>query len=112
MPPLEPPLDANGLLLGQLATDTGGLRITNGGSLTTAAFLGGANGAMTIGQAGQGNLTILGGGSLTGPSLSLGGLVGSSILLGDTSGLTATLSTTGAATLNRTTQSHRPVREF
>ena len=72
VPPLEPPLDANGLLLGQLATDTGGLRITNGGSLTTAAFLGGANGAMTIGQAGQGNLTILGGGSLMGPSLSLG----------------------------------------
>ncbi len=57
--------DSNGLVLGQAAADIGGLKIANGGSLTTVAFSGGSNGAITVGQAGQGKLTILGGGSLT-----------------------------------------------
>jgi hypothetical protein len=95
--------NANGMVLGTAVADIGGVRIASGGSLTTTAFSGGANGALTIGQAGQGNLAILGGGSLSGTSLSLGGVAGSSILLGDASGLTATLTTSGAATLNRTT---------
>ena len=92
-----------GVLLGQTAGTTGGLRITNGGSLTSAAaFV--ETGGITVGGAGQGNLTILGGGSLSGTSLVLGGTAASSLLLGDTSGLTATLSASGNATLNRTTQ--------
>ena len=95
--------DANGLMLGAAAANTGGLRITNGGSVTMIPFSGGESGSLVVGQAGQGNLTILGGGSLAGASLSLGGLATSSIVLGDTSGLTASLSTTGNATLNRTT---------
>ena len=95
--------EANGLLLGQAAADIGGLRITNGGSLTTVAFSGGSNGALTIGQSGQGNLTILGGGSLSGTSLSLAGTTASSMTLGDNSGLTAALTVSGAASLARTT---------
>ena len=92
-----------GLFLGQAANTTGGLRIANSGSLASIA---GATelGAITVGVAGQGNLEVLGGGSLSGTSLSVGGGTGSSLLLGDTSGLTATLSTSGNATLSRTTQ--------
>jgi hypothetical protein len=98
--------NANGLLLGQAAADIGGLRIANGGNLTTVAFTGGSNGALTIGQTGQGNLTILGGGSLSGASLSLGGSTASSMTLGDNSGLTASLTVSGAASLARTTTVH------
>src|ERR1051325_10460711 len=65
--------DANGLTLGQAAADIGGLRIANGGSVNMVPFTGGSTGALLVGQSGQGNLTILGGGSLSGQSLSLGG---------------------------------------
>src|SRR3954471_5141644 len=102
----SPAQNANGLTLGQAAADIGGLRIANGGSVTMESFSGGSTGALTIGQTGQGNLTILGGGSLAGPSLSLGGTTASSILLGDNSGLTSSLTVTGAASLTRTTTVH------
>ncbi len=92
-----------GLILGQTAGTTGGLRITNGGNLTSVAGVA-ESGALTVGGAGQGNLTILGGGSLSGTVITLGGGTGSSLLLGDASGLTTTFSTSGNATLNRTTQ--------
>jgi hypothetical protein len=99
------PVSVGGLKLGQAAANIGGLRITNGGSLTNVA---GASetGAIAVGVSGQGNLTILGGGSLSGTSLSLAGVTASSITLGDNSGLTAALTTTGAATLGRTTTVH------
>jgi hypothetical protein len=102
----SPAQNANGLTLGQAAADIGGLRIANGGSVTMEPFSGGSSGALTIGQTGQGNLTILGGGSLSGPSLSLGGTTASSIVLGDNSGLTASLTVSGAANLTRTTTVH------
>jgi len=104
--------DSNGLVLGTTATDIGGLRIANLGSLTTVPFSGGSNGAITVGQAGQGKLTILGGGSLSGSSLALGGVTGSFITLGDNSGLTATLSVSGIASLTRTTTVHGPSVNF
>jgi len=104
--------DSNGLILGVAAADIGGLRIANGGSLTTVAFGGGSNGAITVGQAGQGKLTILGGGSLTGASLALGGVTASSITLGDNTGLTAALSVSGTASLTRTTTVHGPTVNF
>src|SRR5262245_4952412 len=104
--------DSNGLVLGTAAADIGGLRIANLGSLTTVPFSGGSNGAITVGQAGQGKLTILGGGSLSGASLALGGVTGSFITLGDNSGLTATLSVSGTASLTRTTTVHGPSVNF
>jgi hypothetical protein len=98
--------NAAGVKLGQAAANVGGLRIVNGGSLVNEAVSGGETGALAIGVSGQGNLTIEGGGSLGGTSLSLGGVAGSSITLGDNSGLTAALTTTGDATLARTTTVH------
>lgn len=92
-----------GLFLGQAANTSGGLRIANGGSLTSVAAVS-ETGGITIGGAGQGNLAIFGGGSLSGTSLVLGGSAGSSLLLGDASGLPTTLAASGNATLNRTTQ--------
>jgi hypothetical protein len=99
------PVNVGGVKLGQAAANIGGLRITNGGSLTNVVA-GSETGAIAVGVAGQGNLTVLGGGSIGGTSLSLAGVTASSITLGDNSGLTATLTTTGAATLNRTTTVH------
>jgi hypothetical protein len=98
-------VNVGGVKLGQVAANIGGLRITNGGSLTNVAGTS-ETGAIAVGVAGQGNLAILGGGSLSGTSLSLAGTAGSSITLGDNSGLTAALTTTGAATLSRTTTVH------
>ena len=99
------PVSVGGVKLGQVAANIGGLRIANGGSLTNVAGLS-ETGAIAVGVAGQGNLTVLGGGSVSGTSLSLAGVPASSITLGDNSGLTASLSTTGAATLGRTTTVH------
>lgn len=98
-------VNVGGVKLGQAAANVGGLRITNGGSLTNVA---GASetGAIAIGVSGQGNLTILGGGSLAGTSFSLAGVAASSVTLGDNSGLTAALTVSGAATLGRTTTVH------
>lgn len=104
--------ESNGLVLGLAAADIGRLRIANGGSLTTVPFPGSSSGAITVGQAGQGKLTILGGGSLAGPSLALGGATASFISLGDNSGLTATLNVSGTASLTRTTTVHGPLVNF
>jgi len=99
------PVNVGGVKLGQAAGNVGGLRIASGGSLINVAGVS-ETGAIAVGVAGQGNLTVLGGGTISGTSLSLAGGTGSSITLGDNSGLTAALSTTGAATLGRTTTVH------
>jgi hypothetical protein len=100
-------VDIAGLRLGSAANTTGGLQITSGGVLVALSATG-ETGALSIGSAGQGNLTILGNGSATGQSLSLGGTVGSSITLSDT----ATLSVTGAANLQRATTLNGPSVTF
>ncbi len=90
-----------GLLLG--ASNSGGLRITNGGYLPLVAGVVEA-GAAQIGLGGQGNLEILGGGTMTtAQNLTLAGAGASSISLGDTSGLTANLIVGGQANLQRNT---------
>jgi hypothetical protein len=100
------PVDIGGLKLATTAANFGGLRVTNGGRLT-AVDPGGSpsteTGAIQVGVAGQGILTILGGGMVTGTSIALAGANNSSITLGDTSGLTATLTTSGTANLGRIT---------
>jgi hypothetical protein len=95
-----------GLKLGLATGSFGGLRITNGGNLPNVASVIGnpmETGAIAIGVAGHGDLVVLGGGAISGASLSLAGAAGSSMTLGDASGLAATVAVSGAADLLRTT---------
>jgi hypothetical protein len=100
--------DIGGVKLGLTAGSFGGLRITNGGLLTSRRPDNpdptmGETGAVQVGIAGQGALTVLGGGTLNAASLTSGGANNSSITLGDASPQTATLITEGTATLGRIT---------
>ena len=93
-----------GVRLGATAAGMGGLRIENGGQLTNIAAAG-ETGAIAVGVAGVGELTVRGGGTISGTSLSLGGGAGSRLELGEAgfSGPTATLSVAGDASLQRNT---------
>jgi hypothetical protein len=99
------PVDVGGVKLGTIAGAFGGLRLTSGGFLTSRVpdSIPGETGAIQVGIAGQGILTVLGGATLNGTSLSSGGATGSSITLGDATASTATLSLTEGANLARTT---------
>jgi hypothetical protein len=92
-----------GLRLGSAANVTGGLRIVSGGVLEAVPHTGGLQppetGAISVGAAGTGALTILGNGVLSGTSFFLGGSIGSSITLSDA----ASLNLSGAASLQRIT---------
>jgi hypothetical protein len=108
-------VDIAGLRLGSAASTTGGLRITSGGVMNavphTGTFTPPESGAIAIGGAGQGNLTILGNGRLTGTSLTLGGTAGSSITLSDTATLAIAAigaTTNGNVSLQRTTMLNGP----
>jgi hypothetical protein len=107
-----PPLfDVNigGLRLGSAAATTGRLRVVGGGILEAVPFAGGGEtGAIAVGGAGQGNLTILGNGIVSGTSLSLGGSTSSSITISDTARLTVR----GTANLERTTTISGPSVTF
>jgi hypothetical protein len=97
--------DVGGIKLGVTAGSTGGLRVASGGNLTSRLpdTAQGETGAIQVGMAGQGMLTVVGGGTLNGASLTSGGASGSSITLGDTTAATATLNISGTASLGRTT---------
>jgi hypothetical protein len=104
-------VNVGGLKVGTTAGSGGALRIHNNGILPNVPGST-ATGAIAVGVAGQGNLIVLGGGTISGTSLSLGGSSGSSIQLGDASGLTATLSVDGPADLARTTTVVGPDVDF
>jgi hypothetical protein len=109
-------VDVAGLRLGTgtgaTATSIGGLRIVSGGVMNavphTGTFTPPETGALAIGGTGQGNLTILGNGILTGTSLTLAGPAASSITLSNT----ATLTVSGTANLQRTTTINGPSVNF
>jgi hypothetical protein len=112
-------VDIAGLRLAPAAGTTGGLRITSGGDMNAVPHTGGLtpaeSGAIAIGGAGQGNLTMLGNGRLTGTSLTLGGTAGSSITLSDTATIAiAAIGTTtnGSVNLQRTTTLNGPSVTF
>jgi hypothetical protein len=107
-PPLPP--DIAGLVLGGLSGQSGGLRIENGGSLRCVPAIS-QDRELLVGFAGEGSVTILGGGELEGTSLHLGGSTASALTLGDSSGLTAQLRINSAA-LNRTTTVVGPNVDF
>jgi hypothetical protein len=96
-----------GVRLGSTAGSVGGLRIISGGNLPCVPAAG-ESGAIAVGIAGQGVLTVVGNGMISGPSLTLGGASGSSIALADTASLTVT----GTAALQRTTTITGPTVNF
>jgi hypothetical protein len=114
------PVDVAGLRLGELAAESGGVEIRNGGILRNipgnrpTVNEPEETGAIQVGIAGRGTLTVLGGGQLTGTSFTSAGTNNTSVTFGDTSGATATITinsvatqtmgqTTGAANFGRIT---------
>ena len=100
--------DVGGVKMAQAAGQGGGLLINSNGSLRAVATPS-ETGALTIGGAGLGSLTIFVGGTLIGRSLSLGGDAGSAISLADSARL---LVSPGAANLQRTTTIIGPNVDF
>jgi hypothetical protein len=101
------PMQAGGVKLGQAAGQSGGLRIQHTGVLRCVATQT-ETGAIIVGGAGHGGLTIHGG-TLTGRSLSLGGAAGSAVTLADSARL---LISPGAADLQRITTIIGPGMDF
>ncbi len=98
---------AGGVILGELAANSGTLDIQSGGVLTVSdqrpTFT--ADGSVEVGRAGTGTFFVRRGGTLNAASIALGGQLGSTMTLGGTTGSgNATVSLTGAATLGRTTR--------
>lgn len=95
-----------GIKLGLTSGNFGGLRVDSGGNVTSRIPDSGAteeNGAIQVGVGGQGILTVLGGGTVSGTSLTLAGASNSMLTLGGTTASTAALSLSGAANLQRIT---------
>src|SRR3989304_3972902 len=97
---------AGGVILGEVAANSGTLDIQSGGVLDVIddpAFA--SDGSVQVGRAGTGNLFVRRGGTLNAVTVSVGGLAGSAATLGGTSGSgNATVTLSGAATLGRTTR--------
>ena len=91
------------ILLGEADGDVGTLDIRSGGELITDAS-GAPDGTITVGLEGEGHLSVLNGGSLTGTGLHSGGSANSSIVLGEAGG-----SGTASVTINGSNAAQRVV---
>jgi hypothetical protein len=94
--------NAAGLVLGQGASDTGGLEIRSGGSIGFVDSTGAPDGSIIVGQGGQGTLVVKPGGTATGTSLTVNGQ--SSLTIGSTAAGVASLSVSGPVTLDGATR--------
>jgi hypothetical protein len=102
---------AAGLILGQLAGDSGTVQILSGGSLTLVDSTGAPTGTANIGLAGTGTLDVRRGGSLTTTLLDVN--VGSSVLLGTDAGAgNASIVSTGGMWLDGVTTIRGPGHTF
>lgn len=98
-----PTTDAAGLVLGQLAAESGTLQILSGGSINFVDSTGTPTGAANISVAGAATLDVRGGGSMSATLLDVNSL--GNVIIGSGTGA-ASLTSTGAMFLGGTTTVH------
>lgn len=91
-----------GIILGRATGETGSLEVRMGGALNVLPWTtDGTNGNIVVGQSGLGLLTVEGGGSIIGESISVGGAAGSSLIAGVDGSGTASVRSRSSIALNR-----------